>query len=71
MKKKHASFIKRYSDKSPLGRLGRPDEIAPAISFLLSNDASFITGHNLMIDGGLLFKPWLPLNNHLLRVLLR
>lgn len=46
------SFIKRYSDKSPLKRLGKPEEIAPAIAFLLSEEASFITGHNLMVDGG-------------------
>lgn len=51
-KNQHPSFIKRYSDKSPMGRMGRPEEIAPAISFLLSDDASFITGHNLMVDGG-------------------
>ncbi|MCJ0741503.1 SDR family oxidoreductase [Pedobacter montanisoli] len=51
-KQQHPSFIKRYSEKSPLGRMGRPEEIAPAISFLLSDDASFITGHNLMVDGG-------------------
>lgn len=51
-KNQHPSFIKRYSDKSPLGRLGKPEEIAPAISFLLSDDATFITGHNLMVDGG-------------------
>lgn len=48
----HPSFIKRYSDKSPLKRLGNPEEIAPAITFLLSDEASFITGHNLMVDGG-------------------
>ncbi len=46
------SFIERYENKSPLKRLGRPEEIAPSITFLLSNEASFITGHNLMIDGG-------------------
>jgi len=46
------SFIKKYSEKSPLKRLGNPEEIAPAISFLLSDDSSFITGHNLMVDGG-------------------
>lgn len=46
------SFIKRYEEKSPLKRMGRPEEIAPAIGFLLSNEASFITGHNLMVDGG-------------------
>lgn len=48
----HPSFIERYEDKSPLKRMGNPEEIAPAISFLLSQDASFITGHNLMVDGG-------------------
>ncbi|VTQ07370.1 SDR family oxidoreductase [Sphingobacterium daejeonense] len=32
--------------------MGRPEEIAPPVSFLLSDDSSFITGHNLMVDGG-------------------
>tara|TARA_R110001632_G_scaffold132368_1_gene246807 strand:- start:248 stop:994 length:747 start_codon:yes stop_codon:yes gene_type:complete len=48
----HPSFIERYENKSPLKRLGKPEEIAPAITFLLSDEASFITGHNLMVDGG-------------------
>lgn len=51
-KNQNPSFIKKYSEKSPMKRLGNPEEIAPAISFLLSDDASFITGHNLMVDGG-------------------
>ena len=51
-KNQNSSFIKKYSEKSPLKRLGKPQEMAPAISFLLSDDASFITGHNLMVDGG-------------------
>jgi len=51
-KQQHPSFIKRYCEKSPLNRLGNPEEIAPAITFLLSDEASFITGHNLMVDGG-------------------
>lgn len=51
-KNQHPSFIEKYSQKSPLKRLGNPKEMAPAISFLLSDDASFITGHNLMVDGG-------------------
>lgn len=48
----HPSFIERYEAKSPLKRMGNADEIAPAITFLLSDEASFITGHNLMVDGG-------------------
>ena len=35
-----------------LRRLGRPEEIAGAAAFLLSDDASFITGHALPVDGG-------------------
>jgi NAD(P)-dependent dehydrogenase (short-subunit alcohol dehydrogenase family) len=50
--KQHPSFIERYSEKSPLKRLGKPEEVALAVSSLLSDEASFITGHNLMVDGG-------------------
>lgn len=50
--KQNPSFIERYEYKSPLKRMGKPKEIAPAVTFLLSDEASFITGHNLMVDGG-------------------
>lgn len=36
----------------PLGRIGKPEEIAAAVKFLLSEEAGFITGHNLCVDGG-------------------
>jgi 3-oxoacyl-[acyl-carrier protein] reductase len=43
---------KLYLDRVPQRRFGRPDEIAAGICFLLSDDADFITGQTLRIDGG-------------------
>ena len=48
----HASFVSRYEARVPMGRLGNPDDIAPSVSFLLSDEARYITGQNLIVDGG-------------------
>lgn len=48
----HPSFVTRYEAKVPMGRLGNPDDISPAVSFLLSDEAKYITGQNLIVDGG-------------------
>lgn len=42
----------RYRAMVPMGRLGRPEDIAAAIAFLLSDEASFITGQTIFVDGG-------------------
>ena len=39
--------------ETPLGRLGQPEEIASGILYLASDDASFVTGAELVIDGGM------------------
>jgi len=40
-------------NRVPLNRLGTPEDIAPFIAFLASDDASYATGANFVIDGGL------------------
>lgn len=42
----------RYHEVIPIGRLGLPEEIAGAVAFVASDDASFMVGANLVIDGG-------------------
>lgn len=45
-------FIKRYNEKVPLGRMATPGDIAGGVLFLSSDLANYITGQNLIIDGG-------------------
>jgi NAD(P)-dependent dehydrogenase (short-subunit alcohol dehydrogenase family) len=45
-------FVENYNAKVPMKRMGTPSDIAPAVAFLLSQKARYITGHNLVIDGG-------------------
>ena len=39
--------------EAPLGRAGRPEEVAAAVAYLASDEAAFVTGESLLIDGGL------------------
>jgi NAD(P)-dependent dehydrogenase (short-subunit alcohol dehydrogenase family) len=57
-----ANSLKRYADpdkmraywneRHPIGRIGQPEEVARAALFLASDDASFVTGHLMFVDGG-------------------
>jgi NAD(P)-dependent dehydrogenase (short-subunit alcohol dehydrogenase family) len=51
-----AMFRAAAAATTPLGRCGRPEEIAAAIVFLASDDASFVTGETVSVDGGLLAR---------------
>ena len=46
------SFVRNYEKKVPLRRMGRPDDIAPTLIYLLSDASAYVTGQNLMVDGG-------------------
>ena len=46
-------ILDKFSKQTMLGRLGQPEEIAKTILFLASDDASYITGHNLSVNGGM------------------
>jgi meso-butanediol dehydrogenase/(S,S)-butanediol dehydrogenase/diacetyl reductase len=47
------ALMKRFAERIPLGRGAEPDEVADVIAFLASEDARYVTGVNLPVDGGL------------------
>ena len=51
-KKHDKKFVEQLSQRIPLGRMAQPHELNGAIVYLCSNASSFVTGHNLIVDGG-------------------
>ena len=49
-------FVKNYSYRCPMGKMGSAEDIANGVFFLSSEESSYINGHNLVIDGG--FTAW-------------
>ena len=45
--------LQALADETPLGRIGMPQDVAKAVKFLISDDAAFITGQNIVVDGGI------------------
>jgi NAD(P)-dependent dehydrogenase (short-subunit alcohol dehydrogenase family) len=52
-KEEVAGAKKMFAEKTPLGRIGRPEELAAAALFLASDDSSYATGIDLVVDGGM------------------
>jgi meso-butanediol dehydrogenase / (S,S)-butanediol dehydrogenase / diacetyl reductase len=51
--------LEKFKTMYPLGRVGEPEDIAAAVAFLSSDDAAWITGHTLPVEGGILTGPGL------------
>lgn len=54
--KQHPKFVKKYSEKTILNRMGTPEDVVGAIIYLSSDASQYVTGVNLIVDGGLVAR---------------
>lgn len=52
VQKNHPEFVQRLAANTPMGRIGTSHEISGAVAFLLADASTYVTGHNLVVDGG-------------------
>lgn len=45
-------FVRQYEERVPMGRMAQPEDVVGAVVFLVSDAARYVTGHNLVVDGG-------------------
>lgn len=50
------SFVDAYEQRTPMGRMGDPKDLQGAVAYLASDASAYVTGHNLVVDGG--FSAW-------------
>jgi NAD(P)-dependent dehydrogenase (short-subunit alcohol dehydrogenase family) len=51
-----SKFVARYEERTPMGRMGSENDIVGAIVYLLSDASSYVTGQNILVDGG--YSSW-------------
>lgn len=52
LRQQPAAFVERYAERTPLRRMGTEDDLRGAVAYLASDLSAYVTGHNLVVDGG-------------------